>query len=127
MLRSVTGWSVPGSSSHKASMDPLNRLHGTEATDITAEQRRHDPGNTANRGRAPPGTLRSLPTFRNGRREHLLAEACTASKDGATGSGNRVQFLAINKVDCLGSATEAVVTGFMGGIIFPRTHKGAVR
>lgn len=108
-------------------MDPLNRLHGTEATDTTAEQGRHNPGNTADRGRAPPGTLRSLPTFRNGRLEHLLEEACIAREDGATGNGIRVQFLAINEVDCLGSATGAVVTGFMAGIIFPRTHKGAVR
>lgn len=107
-------------------MDPVSTVLGTGATVIMPEQGRHDPGTTANRERAPLGMLRSLPTFRNGHLESLPVEACKARKAGATSSGIRVRFQAINEVDCLGSATEAVVTGSMAETIFPRTHKGAV-
>lgn len=105
-------------------MDPVSTILGTGTTDIMPEQGRHDPGSIANRERAPRGMLRSLPTFRNGLLESFLVEAFVATMVGATSSGIRVHFLAIN-VDCLGSATEAVVMGSMAETIFPRTHQGA--
>lgn len=105
-------------------MDPVTTVLGTGTTVIMPEQGSHDPGTTVNREKAPPGMLRSLPTFRNGHLESLLMEACIAKKVWPTSSGIRVHFLAINEVDCLGSATEAVVTGSMVETIFPRPHKG---
>lgn len=115
---------VLGRSHHMGSVDPVNKVLGTGATNIIPETGRHDPGTTV-RERAPPGMLRSLPTSRNGRLESLLVGASIARKVGATSSGIRVHFMAINEIDCLGSATEAVVTGSMAETIFPRTHKGA--
>lgn len=100
-------------------MDPPNRVLGTEATDIMPDLERHNPG-TINRVRAPPGMHRSLPTIRNGRLESLQVGVCTARKAGATSSGIRV-----NEADCLGSATEAAVTGSTDETIFHSANKEA--
>lgn len=86
---------------------------------------RHDPGTTINRGRVPLGMLRSPPTFRNGHLESFLVDASTARKVGTRGNGIRVHFLAISKVDFLGSAMEAVEMGSMAKTIFSSIHKGA--
>lgn len=105
-------------------MDPVNTILGTGATDIMPEQGIHDPATTINREKVPPGMLRSLLTFRDGRRESCMVEACTARKVGATSSGIRVYFLAVSKIDCPGSVTEAAVMGSMAETIFVSTHKG---
>lgn len=106
-------------------MDSVTTELGTGATSIIPMQRRHNPGSTVDRERAPHGTLRSLPTSRNGRLERSLVEACTARKVWATSSGIRVRFLVISEVDCLGSAMEAAVMESTVGTISPRAHKGA--
>ena len=98
---------------------------GTGATDIMPDQGSCDSGTTINRARVPPGMLRGLPTFRNGHLKSSLVGACMARKGGKGSSGTRVDFLAINKVDCLGSAMEAVATGSMAKTTFPSTPKGA--
>ena len=105
-------------------MDPVSTILGTGATDMVPEQGMHDPGRTINREKAPPGTLRSLLTFRNGRRESCMVEACTTRKVWATSSGIRVYYLAVSKADCLGSAMQAAVMGSMAETIFLSTHKG---
>lgn len=110
---------MAGSSQCRGSVDPLIKVLGTEATDIMPDLERHDPG-TINRVRAPPGMHRSLPTIRIGHLESLLVGVCTARKAGGTSSGIRV-----NEVDCLGSATEAVVTGSMAETIFHSANKEA--
>lgn len=54
-----------------------------------------------------------------------MVETLRTRKAGATRRGVMGDFLAIHKIDCLGSAVEAVATGSMATTIFPSPIKGA--
>lgn len=123
-LKSVSGSKMAGSSHQRRAMDPISTTLGTGITGITPEQGMHDPGTAVNREKVPPGMLRSLLTFRGGRRESCRVEACTARKLWAISNGIRAHFLAVSKVGCPGSATQAAVMGSMAETIFLSTHKG---
>lgn len=124
-LRSATDWSGPGSSSHRASADPVTEP-GTAATNTMATRGPHHPGSTARSGRAPPGTPGSPPTFRGGPRQSLLVRARLAKKIFAKSSAIRVQFLGTSAAGCRGSVTEAAATVSTVETTFPRAHRGAV-
>lgn len=107
-LRSVTVWSVAGSSRHGGTMDSTT----TGCTSITAGQGSRSHG-TITRERAPPGMLRSLPTLTNGLQIIIMG-------GGKTG-GRITDLLTTSSVGCPGSAEEAVVMESMARTTYHNT------
>lgn len=102
-----------------ASIEAISTGLGIGVTNIMPDQRKHRPGTTVNRERAPRGMHRSLPATRTGDLDTCLVEASTASK-----VGTKPHVLGISKVSFLGSAMQEAGMGSMAKTIFPSTHKG---